>query len=222
MIRSIALVVLLVATLMQANEDLPVQEVTQQIRPFDGYYLNYGSGPYDWIYIQRETGYLFKLVGPNGEGLLDWNRFPEMLFDSIEIDTENGNVTLVAKTNENMPLVYEYNGTRFFSGENTMFGGLVVEEGSGIWQLESEPRGAYGFIQNKLVESDGAIIDYAVSEDGLSIIIAETGAEISYSLEHAYQLVGYLGDDCFSVRYDASLTPDASEGNFYTTLCKID
>lgn len=38
----------------------------------DGLFFNYGSGPFDWIYVEKTGAYAAKLAGANSSGFFDW------------------------------------------------------------------------------------------------------------------------------------------------------
>ena len=67
---------------------------TQDSYPIDGYFIHYGSGPFDWLYYSQNTGGIYKLDGMRSDGYFQWTPLTQY-FDGIEI--KNGDTIKIGE-----------------------------------------------------------------------------------------------------------------------------
>ena len=59
------------------NQNETIGKLRSNFFPIDGYFVHYGEGPFEWVYIVRETGSLYKLEGMNPETQhFIWTKLP--------------------------------------------------------------------------------------------------------------------------------------------------
>ena len=71
-----------------------VEAIQQRTMPVQGYFTNYGSGAFDWVYYSENTKRLYKLTGMDQHGYLQWKELTPY-FSHIRF--EEGNLTMMPK-----------------------------------------------------------------------------------------------------------------------------
>ena len=72
-----------------------VRKLAEKEYPIEGYFAQYGKGPFDWIYLSK-NGELYKLEGMNPEtGELQWTPLSSYF---SEVKFEDGNLTMGSRT----------------------------------------------------------------------------------------------------------------------------
>ena len=80
---------------VKATKDLGTRALTiiraiqkQDSYPINGYFVHYGSGPFDWLYRSRNTGGIYKLDGMRSDGYFKWTPLTQY-FSGIEVKNDD-------------------------------------------------------------------------------------------------------------------------------------
>ena len=61
----------------ELNGNTTLSQIRSKVWQIDGYFIHYGEGAFDWIYIVRNTGDIYKLEGMEPiSGYFIWTRLP--------------------------------------------------------------------------------------------------------------------------------------------------
>ena len=87
-----------VSSAKSEKSSIDVEEIittlAQKDYPINGYFVHYGSGPFDWLYYSQNTGGIYKLDGMRSDGYFKWTPLTQY-FDGIEV--KNGDMIKIGE-----------------------------------------------------------------------------------------------------------------------------
>lgn len=125
---------MLVAIFMTLNllraDDYTLEEsyaaVADTNRSVNGYFVNYGSGAYDWLYITAGNEALFKLEGVDEDDHFAWTAIDTALFDSVDVVPASGTIAFGSSSGTS-------EAVQAVAGKTKSINGYFVNYGKGAY-----------------------------------------------------------------------------------------